>query len=318
MSDPGSGLYSVRSPQYGILYMILMSGCVISMDASAKLLTSEMPLMMIVWGRFFFNFIFVALFFFRSDPRDFLRTQRLFLQILRSLLGLGASFAFWWALAFLSLPDCVAIAFISPLLVTALSAPLLGEQIGIHRWGAVLIGFAGVVIIIRPGLGVGHWAVILPLIAALFWASYQITTRLLSRTDRVLTTLFYTAAGALFFTTLAVWSVWVTPTIKQWFILACAGFLGTLGHYFLIRAFELAPASMLAPFNYTSILWSILLGYVLFGDFPDGWSIAGVVVVISSGLYIMHRERRLAERKNCKGESAPEGPGVVALRRGVR
>ena len=179
------------------------------------------------------------------------------------------------------------------------------------------MGFAGVMIIIRPGLGVAHWAVILPLIAALFWASYQITTRILSRTDRALTTLFYTAAGALFFTTLAVWSVWETPTIKQWLILACSGFLGTLGHYFLIKAFELAPASMLAPFNYTSILWSILLGYALFGDLPDGWSIAGVVVVISSGLYITHRERRIADRKRRK-EPAPEGPGVAVPRRDMR
>jgi drug/metabolite transporter (DMT)-like permease len=296
MSDHLGVLHPVRSPHFGIFYMIFMSGCVISMDASAKLLTSEMPLLMIVWGRFLFNFIFIALFFFRSDPRDLLRTQRLPLQILRSFLGLGATFAFWWALVFLPLPDCVAIAFVSPLLVTALSVPLLGEKVGVHRWGAVIIGFAGVVIIIRPGMGVVQWVVILPLIAALFWANYQITTRLLSRTDRALTTLFYTAAGALFFTSLAVWSVWVTPTFKQWFILACSGFLGTLGHYFLIKAFELAPASMLAPFNYTSILWSILLGYVLFGDLPDGLSIAGVGVVISSGLYIIHRERRLAER----------------------
>ena len=180
MSDHLGVLHPVRSPQFGILYMVLMSGCVISMDASAKLLTSEMPLLMIVWGRFLFNFIFIALFFLRTDPRDLLRTQRLPLQILRSLLGLGATFTFWWALAFLSLPDCVAIAFISPLLVTAFSALLLDEKVGIHRWGAVITGFAGVVIIIRPGMGVGHWSVILPLITALFWANYQITTRILA------------------------------------------------------------------------------------------------------------------------------------------
>ena len=158
------------------------------------------------------------------------------------------------------------------------------------------MGFTGVIIIIRPGMGIVHWAVILPLITALFWANYQITTRILSRTDGVLTTLFYTAAGALFFTSLAVWSVWVMPTIKQWSILAFSGFLGTMGHYFLIKAFEIAPASMLAPFNYTSILWSILLGYILFGDFPDAWTIAGVVIVVSSGLYIIQRERRLENR----------------------
>jgi drug/metabolite transporter (DMT)-like permease len=186
----------------------------------------------------------------------------------------------------------VAIVFISPLLVTALSVLLLAEKVGFHRWGAVIMGFIGVMIVIRPGMGIVHWAVILPLITALFWANYQITTRILSRTDSALTTLFYTAAGGLLFTTLAVWSDWMTPTLKQWFIFACLGFLGTMGHYFLIKAFELAPASMLAPFNYTSILWSILLGYAIFGDLPDKWTIAGVVIIILSGLYIIQRERR--------------------------
>ena len=270
------------------------------MDASAKLLSNEMPLLMVVWGRYLFNFIFIALFFFRGDPRDLVRTKRFNLQILRSFLGLSATFTFWGALVFLSLADCVAIAFISPLLVTALSVPLLGEKVGVHRWGAVIMGFIGVMIIIRPGMGIVHWAVILPLITALFWANYQITTRILSRTDSALTTLFYTAAGGLFFTTFAVWLVWVTPTFKQWFILAWLGFLGTMGHYLLIKAFELAPASMLAPFSYTSILWSILLGYVLFGNFPDEWTIAGVVIIVSSGLYIIQRELHLGDKINIK------------------
>jgi len=242
MSNHGGVSHSVRSPQHGIFYMILMSGCIISMDASAKTLSSEMPLLMVVWGRYLFNFIFIALFFFRGDPRDLVRTKKFNLQILRSFLGLSATFTFWGALVFLSLVDCVAIVFISPLLVTALSASLLGEKVGVHRWGAVIVGFIGVMTIIRPGMGIVHWAVILPLITALFWANYQITTRILSRTDGALTTLFYTAAGGLFFTTFAVWSDWVTPTFKQWFIFACIGFLGTMGHYFLIKAFELAPA----------------------------------------------------------------------------
>jgi drug/metabolite transporter (DMT)-like permease len=300
MINHGTVSHAVRVPHHGIIYMIFMSGCVISMDTSAKLLSGEIPLLMVVWGRYLFNFIFIALFFFRKEPRDLVRTKRFNLQILRSLLGLGATFTFWGALAFLSLADCVAIAFISPLLVTVLSVILLGEKAGAHRWGAVIAGLIGVMIIIRPGMGIAHWAVILPLVTAVFWANYQITTRILSRTDSALTTLFYTAAGALFFTSLAVWPVWVTPTLRQWLILACSGFLGTMGHYLLIKAFEIAPASMLAPFSYTSILWSILLGYVFFGDFPDAWTIAGVVIIISSGLYVIQRERRLTARLNIK------------------
>jgi drug/metabolite transporter (DMT)-like permease len=298
MSDYSDVSNAVRSPQYGILYIILMTGCIVSMDASAKLLSSDMPLLMVVWGRYLFNLIFVSLFLFRGGAQGVVRTQRYSLQILRSLLGLISTLAFWGGLVFLSLADCVAIAFISPLLVTVLSAPLLGEKIGIHRWKAVIAGFAGAIIIIRPGMGVIHWAVILPVIAALFWANYQITTRILSRTDSALTTLFYTSAGALFFTSLAVWSVWMTPSMKQWVVLSWMGLLGTIGHYFLIKAFEIAPASMLAPFSYTSIVWSTLLGFVLFGDFPDGWTITGAAVIISSGLYVIQRERRLEGRIN--------------------
>ena len=287
---------SVRSPQFGILYMILMTGCIVSMDASAKLLSNAMPLLMVVWGRYLFNLIFVSLFFFRRGSQSLLRTRRFNLQILRSILGLSSTLAFWGALIFLSLADCVAIAFISPLLVTVLSAPFLGEKVGVHRWAAVFVGFSGAMIIIRPGMGIMHWAVLLPVVAALFWANYQIVTRILSRTDSALTTLFYTSAGGLFFTTLIVWPVWLMPSLKQWVILAWMGFLGTLGHYFLIKAFEIAPASMLAPFSYTSILWSTLLGFILFGDFPDGWTIAGAVIIISSGLYVTQRERRVEDR----------------------
>ncbi len=302
MSNHDDVSHSIRNLHRGIFYMIFMSGCVISMDASAKLLSNEMPLLMVVWGRYLFNFIFIALFFFRRTPRDLVRTRRFSLQILRSFLGLSATLTFWGALVFLSLADCVAIAFISPLLVTAFSVTLLGEKAGAHRWGAVVMGFVGVMIIIRPGMGIAHWAVVLPLITAVFWANYQITTRILSLSDSALTTLFYTAAGALFFSSLAVWLVWVTPTFRQWSILACSGLLGTMGHYFLIKAFELAPASMLAPFNYSSILWSILLGYFVFGDFPDAWTIAGVVIIISSGLYLIQRERRLKEGVNIEIE----------------
>jgi drug/metabolite transporter (DMT)-like permease len=281
------------STQRGVFYMIFMSGCVISMDTLAKFLSTEMSLLMVVWGRFFFNFIFTSLFFFRVSPLSIVRTKRFNLQILRSFLGFGATFTFWWALVFLPLADCVAIVFVSPLLVTTLSVLLLDEKVGIHHWGAVALGFVGMAIIIRPGIGIMHWAAILPLITAVFWAVYQITTRTLSRSDSALTTLFYTAAGGLFFTTLAVWLVWVAPTFKQWLILASMGFLGTMGHYFLIKAFELKPASTLAPFGYTSILWSIFLGYVVFGDFPDEWTIIGIVIIFLSGLYILQREHRL-------------------------
>ena len=282
------------SPQQGIFLLIIVTCFLAAMDASAKFISSEMSLMMVVWGRYIFNFIFIALFFFRRDQRDLARTRRLNLQILRSLLNLGATTTFWGALIFLPLADCSAIAFISPLLVTVLSVPFLGERVDFHRWVAVIIGLCSEIIIIRPGMGIFHWAIILPLIAALFWANYQITTRILSRTDSALTTLFYTAAGGLVFSSFAVLFAWETPSLEQWFFLAWLGFLGTVGHYLMIKAFEMAPASMLAPFNYTTLIWAILIGFVFFGDFPDAWTIAGAVIIVSSGLYVIFTERRIA------------------------
>ena len=272
--------------------MIFMTVCFSFLDASAKYISGELPLLMVLWGRYVFHFLFVALFFFRGAPGDIIYTQRIKLQILRSILLFGAGVTFWGALIFLPLADCVVIAFSSPLLVTALSVPFLGESVGIHRWGAVLFGLFGVVIVLRPGMGILHWASILPLITALFYANIQITTRILGRTDHALTTLFYSSAGGLIFSSIAVFFVWVTPSLEQWLIFVWLGFLGAVGHYLMIKAFQLAPVSLLVPFDYTTIIWATLLGFILFKDLPDAWTIIGAIIIISSGLYLVQHERR--------------------------
>lgn len=272
--------------------MIFMTACFSSLDATAKYISSELPLLMVLWGRYVFHFLFVTLFFLRGAPRDIIYTQRIKLQILRSILIFGAGVTFWRALMFLPLADCVVIAFASPLLVTALSVPLLGERVGIHRWGAVIFGLFGVMFVIRPGMRIVHWASILPLIAALFYANFQITTRILGRIDNALTSLFYTSVGGLILSSIAVLFVWVSPSFEQWLILMLLGFLGAVGHYFMIKAFELAPVSLLAPFDYITLIWAMLLGFVLFGDLPDAWTIMGAIIISSSGLYLIKRERR--------------------------
>ncbi len=284
---------SPRNPLHGIRFMIFMTVCFSSLDASAKYISSELPLFMVLWGRYVFHFLFVTLFFLRGAPRDIIYTQRVKLQIFRSILIFGAGVTFWRALMFLPLADCVVIAFASPLLVTALSVPLLGERVGIHRWGAVIFGLFGVMFVIRPGMRIVHWASILPLIAALFYANFQITTRILGRIDDALTSLFYASVGGLILSSIAVLFVWISPSLEQWLILVWLGFLGAAGHYFMIKAFELAPVSLLAPFDYTALIWATLLGFALFGDLPDAWTIMGAIIIISSGLYIIKRERRL-------------------------
>ena len=269
--------------------MVSMTVCFSFLDASAKYISRELSLWMMLWGRYLFHFLFVSLFFLRGAPGNIIYTQRIKLQILRSILLLGAGVTFWGALMFLPLADCVIIAFASPLFVTALSVPLLGENVGMHRWGAVIFGFLGVMIVLRPGLGIVHWVSILPLISAFFYANIQITTRILGRTDHAFTTLFYTSVGGLLLSSIAVLFVWVTPSWEQWLVLVWLGFLGALGHFFMIKAFEIAPASLLVPFDYTTLLWATLLGFVLFSDLPDAWTILGAVIIILSGLYLIKR-----------------------------
>ena len=278
--------------------MIFMTICFSFLDASAKYISSEFPLLMVLWGRYVFHFLFVTLFFFRGAPRDIIYTQRIKLQILRSILLFGSTVLFWGALMFLPLADCVVIAFASPLFLTALSVPLLGERVGIHRWGSVIFGFFGVMIVIRPGMGIAHWASILPLITSFFYANIQIITRILGRTDNALTTLFYTGACGLILSSIAVLFVWTPPSLEQWLVLVWMGFIGAMGQYFMIKAFELAPASLLAPFDYFTLIWATLLGFALFRDLPDAWTIMGAIIIISSGLYLIKRERRFVAAFN--------------------
>ncbi len=281
---------SARKPQHGIVFMIFMTVCFSLLDALAKYTSRDLPLFMVLWGRYVFHFLFVVLFFFRGAPRDIIHTQRIKLQILRAILIFCAGVTFWGALMFLPLADCVVIAFVSPLLVTALSVPILGESVDRHRWGVVIVGLLGVMFVMRPGMGIFQWVTILPLITALLSACFQITTRILGRTDNALTTLFYSGAGGLILSSLAILFVWVSPSLEQWLIFVLMGFLGAVGHFFMIKAFEFAPVSLLAPFNYTTLIWATFIGFVLFGDLPDVWTITGAAIIILSGLYLIRQE----------------------------
>ncbi|MDH3827625.1 MAG: DMT family transporter [Desulfobacteraceae bacterium] len=284
---------SEKNPMHGIGFVIFMTICFSSLDASAKYLSNELPLWVLLWGRYVFNFLFVALFFIRGAPADILRTRKIKLQILRSILLVASTLTFWLALMFLPLVDCVVVLFVSPILVTMLAAPLLGESVGRHRWIAVIIGFVGVMVVMRPGFTIFDWMSILPLITALFYAGVQISTRILGRTDGALTTLLYSSAGGAIISTIGVLFFWVTPSLGQWFVLGWLGFLGALGHYLMIKAYEIAPASLLAPFDYTTLIWATILGFIAFGDLPDTWTVLGALIIMSSGLYLIRRESRL-------------------------
>ena len=284
---------SERNPMHGIAFVVLMTMCFSSLDASAKHFSTELPLWVLLWGRYFFNFLFVALFFLRGAPKDIIYTRNIKLQILRSILLVASTLTFWLALMFLPLADCVVILFVSPLLVTILAAPLLGERVGRHRWTAVILGFVGMIVVMRPGFTIFDWSSMLPFITAFFYAGVQISTRILGRTEGALTTLLYSSAGGAIVCTIGVLFYWVTPSIEQWLVLAWMGFLGALGHYLMIRAYKIAPASLLAPFDYTTLIWATVLGFAVFGDLPDTGTVLGAIIIMSSGLYLIRCESRL-------------------------
>mgnify|MGYP003344976223 FL=1 len=211
--------------------------------------------------------------------------------LLRSTLLAGVTLMFFLAVSHLPLADVTAVSFATPLIVTALGALVLGETVGARRWTAVFIGFCGVLIIVRP-TGTVHWAVFVTLAMAAGNAVFQILTRVASRYDSPHTSASYTAiVGAIVLTAVAPF-VWKTPDLLGWVLHVLIGLAGGVGHYALASAYNQAPASTLAPFTYLQLVWITIAGLVVFGDFPDGWTILGAAIVVASGIYVFYREAR--------------------------
>ena len=261
-------------------------------ESFVKFLAPDYAIPQIVWARYVFHAaVFFVLFPSAGIMRQ-LRTSRPVLHLTRSLLMLLATTLFFTALRYLNLADAVAINFAAPLLVTALSILLLGEKVGWRRWAAIFVGFVGVLIIIRPGMGIVHWAAFLPLGTAVCYAFYQVLTRIAARTDNVQTSLFWTSAVGVLVSSCIVPFYWITPTLTAWGWMIALGAIYGVGHYLLIRGLEIAEASVVSPFIYTQIIWAGLLGYLLFDNLPDVATLTGAAIVIGSGLYIWRRETR--------------------------
>jgi len=276
---------------------LMMSGLLLFTlgEALVKLLARDYDIPQIVWGRYAFHALFTVLFFSRGNLLRQARTARPGLHVGRSALMLVATACFFTALRYLPLADAVAIVFVGPLLVTAFAIPLLGEQVGARRWAAIVVGFAGALIIVRPGAPGMHWATVLPLISAACYALYQILTRIAARSDSAETSLFWTSAFGVVAMSAAVPFFWRAPDAAGWAMMVALGAAYGFGHYLLIRGLEIAPASRLSPFLYTQIIWATLLGLLIFDQFPDGMTFLGLAVVIASGIYIWRRETRQAK-----------------------
>jgi drug/metabolite transporter (DMT)-like permease len=280
-------------PLAGIGYMVGGMVLLVLSDASAKWLTVHYPVTQIVVLR---GLVIVGLLLVIGLRTRALRVVNARGHLLRGAFATGSVYLFIFGLAQLPLADASAAAFAGPLFLTALAGPALGERVGWRRWSAVLIGFAGVLVMLRPtGEGL-NWAILLPVAAACCGALRDLVTRHISLTDNATSILLSTNAtlvvcGALFV------SQWHPVQASHLALMIVSGLLIGGAHYMHIECFRLAEAATIAPFRYTSIVWGVLFGFVFFGQLPGPWVIAGGALVITSGLYIMHREHRRRRRQ---------------------
>ena len=276
----------------GIALMLGAVACFACLDASAKWVNRTTDPLQTAAVRYLGSFLLVSLFFNPWSRAGLLRSRSLKLQAARALCLVVATICAFFALKYLRLTEVTSITFASPLVVALLARPILGERIGAHRLAAVLVGFAGVLVVTRPGLGGMHAAALLAVGAACANALYSLATRLVAANDSSDTTLFYTGlVGSLVFLPITPF-VWAWPASNLvWLLLAALGTFGALGHWLLILAHRRAPASVLAPFFYAQLLWATVLGFIVFGETPDRWTLIGGAIVMASGLYLVFRER---------------------------
>ena len=275
------------------MLMVMVAVAIFSVvDVFSKYLTRSYPVGLVVWARYAFHLLLVVVVLGPRFGVGLVRTARPGAQIVRGLALTVASILFISALKFMPLAESTAIAFIAPLLVTAMSVIFLKEKVEPARWVAVCCGFVGVLIIIRPGSSVFTWAVLLPVANAVAFASYQILTRRLAGLESPYVSIFYTGLVGTLVLSAALPYVWAWPkSALDGAAFIVLGMLAGIGHLILIKAYDHAPASRLAPFGYSQLIWVLIVGFVVFGDFPDGWSLLGIVILVASGIYTATHQR---------------------------
>lgn len=265
------------------------------LDVCAKFLGQQnLPILQVVWARVFFGALLSVCFALRADGLAALVPKPAGYQLLRGLILMLATFCFFTGLKFMPIADAMAIFYVQPLLVVVLSALLLGEHLDAPRILAVMVGFLGTLVVIRPGFAEVDVSVVFPLGAGLCFALYVILTRKLAGEAKAITTTFQTAAIGAIIVSCMMPFVWVQPSAAQWGLMVLMAAFGVGGHYLVTKAYDYAEASLLAPFAYLEILMSIFAGWLFFSDLPDRFTVLGVAILIASALYISWRERRLA------------------------
>lgn len=281
----------------GIAYMAGGMFMFSAVDTMAKFLTETLHPLQIVWSRqlglLIGVFILLAL-----RGTSVLATKRPGLQITRGALAACSATLFIVAVSYVPLADAVAVSFVAPFIVTLLGAFVLREKVGIRRWIAVTIGFAGTLIVIRPGMGVIHPAVMLVLIAASFFAFRQVVSRYLAGSDRTETTVAYTALVGSLILTIPLPFVWQWPQPgRELVILVVMALCAALAEYLVIKSLELTQAVIVAPVQYSLLIWGTMYGYLVFGHLPDFWTWVGALIIVATGAYTLHRERVVTRQR---------------------
>ncbi len=289
MAKSNLTLASPENIPIGIVWMLVTMFWFVALDTAAKYLMQYYEVAQVVWGRFFFHTLLVLVYIVATRTPAFV-SKKLSLQITRSILMLVTTILFFLGISTIQLATASTIMFLSPILITVLAIPLLGESVGIRRWSSVFVGFCGALVVVRPGVDAFEFGMIFLLAAALTNAFYQISTRQIRIYDNPITSLFYTGVVGAVLTSVVVPFYWTWPTFEHWWVFLFLGIAGSVSHLCLIRAFRVAPASVIAPFGYTSLVWAVGFGFMIFGDLPDRWTVIGAAIIIASGLYIYHRE----------------------------
>lgn len=281
-----------QSPLRGITYIVLALFLLTLADAATKWLGGSLPIWQIICLRALFILIPVAILTFRTGGLPTLRVHDYRGMAIRVFYYIGSTTLIATSMILLPLADAATLLFAGPLFVTALAPSMLGEQIGWRRWAAVLFGFVGVIIMLRPTADALQPLALVPVVAALFSSLRDIVTRRISATESTNAIMVWSTLGLILAGLLTIPLGWVAITWSDFALLALAGTLGGVAHILMVEAFRVAEAAVVSPFKYSAIIWAVTLGYVIWGDVPDLFIIVGGAFVIGSGLYILHRETR--------------------------
>lgn len=280
----------------GILFMLGGMFIFSAVDTQAKVLTETLHPIQIVWSRQL-GLLIGVLVYMVFKGFSVLKTKHPRLQITRGLLAASSATLFIAAVSYVPLADAVAVSFIAPFIVTIMGALVLKEKVGIRRWTAVTIGFLGTMIVIRPGMGVVHPAVMIVMLAATFFALRQVLSRALSNSDQTATTVAYTALVGSLVLTFPLPFVWQWPSTNQEIILLVSiAIMAAIAEILVIKALEVAQAVVVAPVQYTLLIWGTMYGYLVFGQLPDIWTWVGALIIVATGIYTLHREAMVSRQ----------------------